>query len=273
MIGWPRWWTARTARAIPDSLWSGTLNRLPFLAALTPMEQTRLRALCGQFLSEKQFEGAHGLVVDDAMALLITAQAVRPLLHLTPPDVPPRKVLAWYDDFVGIVVHPGEAMATRESMDEDGVVHRWREVIAGEAMDGGPVMVNWTDARRASDTAADGYNVVIHEFVHKIDLRDGQADGCPPLPPGYMGTSSARQARTVWHDGLNGAWQDFRDALERSRRFGAPAPWLDPYGAEALEEFFCVTCEAYFVNRPVFEREFPGLVGLFDAFWRVGWSV
>ena len=25
-------------------------------------------------------------------------------------------------------------------------------------------------------------NVVIHEFVHKLDMADGEADGCPPMP-------------------------------------------------------------------------------------------
>jgi Mlc titration factor MtfA (ptsG expression regulator) len=32
--------------------------------------------------------------------------------------------------------------------------------------------------------AGDGYNVVIHEFAHKLDMRNGEANGMPPLPPG-----------------------------------------------------------------------------------------
>ena len=66
--------------------------------------------------------------------------------------------------------------------DETGVVHDWDEVIAGEAMEGGPVMLSWRDVAQAGATRRDGYNVVIHEFVHKIDMRDGAPDGCPPLP-------------------------------------------------------------------------------------------
>ena len=38
------------------------------------------------------------------MALAIAAQAVLPVLHLG---------LRWYDDFVGIVVHPDEVVARR----------------------------------------------------------------------------------------------------------------------------------------------------------------
>ena len=52
-----------------------------------------------------------------------------------------------------------------------------------------------------------------------------------------------------------------------AERFGGPPTWLDPYGAESLDEFFAVACEAYFVNRLRFETEFPRLAALFDAFF------
>ena len=97
--------------------------------------------------------------------------------------------LAWYDDFVGIVVHPSEVVARRKTTDETGVVHEYDEVLAGEAMDRGPVMLSWQDVLASSVTRDEGYNVVIHEFAHKIDMRGGAADGCPPLPAGFAGTS------------------------------------------------------------------------------------
>ena len=126
--------------------------------------------------------GANGLEITDEIALSVAAQAVLPVLHLG---------LEWYDDFVGIVVHPDEVVAKRTSVDESGVVHDWEEVISGEAMDRGPVMLSWRDVSSAGDRAHEGYNVVVHEFVHKIDMRDGKPDGCPPLP------SLSRQKR--WH--------------------------------------------------------------------------
>ncbi len=52
-----------------------------------------------------------------------------------------------------------------------------------------------------------------------------------------------------------------------AQRFGGPASWLDPYGAEAPAEFFAVASEAYFVNRARFAADFPALLGLFDAFF------
>src|SRR5574337_41699 len=124
---------------ISAALWLGTIGHYPFLAALPLADQAKLRALSALFLQHKEFSGAHGLVVTDAMAVAIAAQACLPLLHWGRP----RQAMAWYDDFVGIVVHPAEAVARRKAMDEAGVVHHYSEVLLGEAMEHGPVMLSW----------------------------------------------------------------------------------------------------------------------------------
>lgn len=248
--------------SIPDLLWQQTLSDYPFLALLESQELPRLRELSGLFLEQKEYHGAQGLVITDQMAVAIAAQACLPLLHLGTGSQP----LDWYDDFVGIVVHPGEVVAQREVVDDDGVVHRYSEVLAGETMEAGPVMLSWQDVSAASSEL--GYNVVIHEFVHKLDLRDGQADGCPPLRAGFRGVTNARQARLAWLATLETAYDDFREQVIRSERFGGEPPWLDPYGAESAAEFFAVASEAYFVNRKRFAHDFGSVITLFDAFYR-----
>lgn len=250
MLGWLR---RRRAREIPQPLWAATLASYPFLADRPPVEVDRLRELAAQFLAAKEFHGAQGLVITDGMALDIAAQAVLPVLHLG---------LDWYDDFVGIVVHPDEVVARRSTTDDDGIVHDWEEVLAGEAMEGGPVMLSWSDVRDAGVAAAVGYNVVIHEFAHKIDLRDGAPDGCPPMP--------STAARRHWLGALEPAFHAFREQVIVAERFSGEPPWLDAYGATAIDEFFAVACEAYFVNRERFRAEFPTLAPLFDGFFRPG---
>jgi len=249
MFGWLR--RRRSGHAIPDDLWHDVLARHPFLAARAEGEISKLRTLASQFLASKQFHGANGFVITDAVALSIAAQAVLPVLNLG---------LAWYDDFVGIVVHPDEVLAKRTVTDELGVVHHYDEVLAGEAMDGGPVMLNWSDVDSAGATAEHGYNVVIHEFIHKIDMRDGAPDGCPPL--------ASRQARRAWLATMQAEYESFREKVIIAERFGGEPPWLDPYGAEAIDEFFAVVCEAYFVNRKRFEADFPALLALLDSFFQ-----
>jgi MtfA peptidase len=147
-------------------------------------------------------------------------------------------------------------------------VHRYSEVVSGEAMEGGPVMLSWRDVEGAGVSAADGYNVVIHEFVHKLDLRDGRPDGCPPLPAGFLGAPTPAAARKAWLAVLEPEFERFREAVIVAERFGGELPWLDAYGAEAIDEFLPVACEAYFVNRDKFTAAFPVLVPLLDAFFR-----
>ena len=240
----------RPARTVPEALWQTVLAHYPFLADRPPAQQQRLRALASEFLARKQFTGARGFVITDEVALAIAAQAVLPVLHLG---------LDWYDDFVGIVVHRNEVLARRVVTDEAGVVHHYTEVLSGEAMDGGPVMLSWHDVEGAGASAQRGYNVVIHEFVHKIDMRDGAADGCPPLP--------TARAHEVWRAVMQAEYDSFREKVIMAERFGGPPPWLDAYGAQSPGEFFAVACEAYFVNRERFAADFAPLVPLFDGFF------
>jgi Mlc titration factor MtfA (ptsG expression regulator) len=256
MFGWLR--SRRAPRVIPEALWLGALRRYPFVAQRSEEDLGRLRGLAARFLATKEFHGAGGFRITDEVALAIALQAVLPVLNLGPKGEP-QSALRWYDDFVGIVVHRDEVLARRTMTDEDGVVHHYNEVLSGEAMDGGPVMLSWRDVATAGATATQGYNVVIHEFAHKIDMRDGLADGCPPLP-----TQAQRQA---WLGLMQSEYEGFREKVIVADRFGGAPTWLDPYGAQAIDEFFAVACEAYFVNRGRFALEFSALLGLFDSFF------
>ncbi len=237
-------------RLIPDALWQQTLAHYPFLVGRPDGDTFKLRALTGQFLAQKQFSGAHGLVVTDEMAVSIAAQACLPILNLS---------LKLYGDFKGIVVHPGAMLARRSVVDAAGVHHFYKEELVGEAMEGGPVTLSWQDAAASSEHLARGYNVVIHEFIHKIDMHDGPPNGCPPLP--------TRKARTDWQAAMQTAYEAFKEQVVMAERFGGQAPWLDAYGATSPAEFFAVAAEAYFVNPARFGADFAGLKTQFDAYF------
>ena len=239
---------------IPIALWMATLSTYSFLTALSAPERTQLKKLSEAFLASKEFSGAHGLQVTDDMAVAIAAQACLPLLHMG------KAGTRLYDDFTGIVVHPGAMLARRHMTDAAGVVHHYTEVLAGEAMSGGPVTLSWEDVATASISADRGYNVVIHEFIHNIDMRSGIPNGCPPLP--------SRIAKVQWQHVMQTNFDHFRERVAMAERFGGETPWLDAYGATAPAEFFAVASEAYFVNRQRFGQEFADLAALFDAFFR-----
>jgi Mlc titration factor MtfA (ptsG expression regulator) len=250
MASWfKRWRTERTLqrRAIPDALWELTLARFPFLHLPDRAEAERLRELATLFLATKEFTGVGGLVVDDAMAVAIAAQACLPILHLG---------LEWYDSFVGIVVHEDAVVARREVVDEDGVVHQYDEELTGEAMHGGPVMLSWRDVADAGESAESGYNVVIHEFVHVLDMRNGDADGIPVL--------ADRTALDEWVRVLGAEYDAFCDRIDA----GYEETLLDPYAAEAPEEFFAVAAEAFFVAPHEFRLEHGALYALLEGYFK-----
>lgn len=248
MIG--RWWRRRldarriSRRAIPDSLWESTLQCYPFLGRRSTADRQALRELTSLFLDEKEFSGAHGLEVTDAMAVAIAAQACLPALKLG---------LGIYARSVGVVVQPGAVLARRQVTDEFGLVHDYHEPLSGEAMEGGPVMLSWEDVAGAGQSAEQGYNVVIHEFVHLIDMAGGSATGMPPLPD--------LQARRHWKMVMEAAYERLCRALESGED-----SFLDPYGAEGLEEFFPLASEAFFVAPESLKAEQPALYELLAGY-------
>jgi Mlc titration factor MtfA (ptsG expression regulator) len=238
-MGWLTDWRRRRVLAkhrIDDALWDRVTGELPFLP-----RSEKLRELALLFLAEKQFSGAHGLEVTDHMRVSIAAQACLPVLELG---------LDWYRGFTGIVVYPGDFRVRRVEADEHGVVHEWDDELAGEAMPGGPVVISWDAA--ANDAQM---NVVIHEFVHKVDMLNGVADGLPPL---HAGMDVA-----AWNAAFTQAYEGFCDAVERGKD-----TWLDPYAAEHPSEFYAVISEAFFEQPAEVRRRYPDVFDQLRLFYR-----
>ena len=214
-IGWLR--GAKDASPLPEELWQSTLAALPFLARLNDDERLRLRLLAEQFLAQKEFTSAGGLVLTDAMCASIAVQGCLPVLNLG---------LECYRDWVGVVVYPDEFVIPRSIEDEFGVVHEYDDIASGEAWEGGPLLISWQDAQMAGE----GYNVVIHEFAHKLDMLNGDANGLPPLHSDMRVQEWASVMQSAFDD-LNRQLDAHPDAETQ----------IDPYAAENPAEFFAVT--------------------------------
>lgn len=233
---------------VPEALWARTLAGLPFLAVLDGAERARLRTLVERFLAEKEFSAVGGLTLTDAICVSIAAQGCLPILN---------RSLADYRGWVGIVVYPDEFVIPRAVEDEFGVVHEYEEVAAGEAWADGPLLISWRDAQMAGA----GYNVVIHEFAHKLDMLNGPADGIPPLPPGID--------RAHWENTLLAAYDEFRAEVEAAEaEDDLDDLVIDPYAAEHPGEFFAVLSEVFFEDPALVHSLWPALYTLFAAFYR-----
>lgn len=258
---------------IPEALWRDALGAMPFLDRLSADESARLRDLCAEFLARHRVGGAAGFEMTDAIATRIAAQACLPVLNLT---------LALYDDLAGVIVYPSAFMVRHSEIDEAGVVHEWDAEMAGEALDaGGAIALSLEDARADADWD-DGGNLVIHEFVHKIDMRDGNANGCPPFLAAFHRGLKARE----WKEAFSAAYADFCgrvDTLEARlpRHFDperedhadlyaelAGTLPLDPYAAEHPAEFFAVASEAFFCWPGPLAAAYPKVYALLAAYFR-----
>jgi len=232
--------------AIPDALWREAVALLPFLAILTDEELARLRSKVVLFLEAKAIVGARGHDVTPLQRVIIAIQACVLVLNLD---------LAYYDGFENIIVYPDEFVPGWEWEDEAGVVHRNDGPLAGEAMPGGPVALSWPDVEAGGDWENSGMNLVIHEFAHKIDMRDGEANGCPPLP--------AVISADFWKRTLTAAYDAFCARIDRGEDTE-----IDPYAAENPAEFFAVLSEVFFADPELLVHEFPDVYAQLAMFYR-----
>lgn len=227
---------------IDEATWRHVTGRLPFLRGLSADELGRLRELAVVFLAEKEMHGAGGFQLTDEVRLSIAVQACLLVLNLD---------IDWYDGWVGIVVYPGEFRVQKEEMDEHGVVHAYDEGLSGEAWAGGPVVLSWEDIGMAET----GYNVVIHEFAHKLHMLHGDEEGFPA--PG-AGMDALR-----WHETLAREYERFCAAVDS----GEPTI-VDEYGADHPAEFFAVMSETFFTDSGILARDFPDLYGQLSLYYR-----
>ena len=227
---------------LDETLWQHVTGSLPFLQGLTDGEGQRLKDCAVLFLDEKQMHGARGFVLTDAVRLSIAVQACLPILNLG---------LDAYQGWVGIVIYPGEFKVRREEMDASGVVHEYDDELSGEAWPGGPVILSWQDV----ELGAAGYNVVIHEFAHKLHMSRGDMDDFPP-PHVHMD-------RERWLAAWDAAYDEFCAEVDRGIN-----TLIDPYASEQPAEFFAVLSEAFFTLPQAVRSIYPELYAQLALFYK-----
>ena len=225
-----QWWRERRrrrwmARPFPDR-WSGWLEvRVPHHSALNRDERRRLRELVSVFIEEKRWEGIDGVVVTDEIRVTIAGQACLLLLGLEHD---------YFRNVDSILIFPrGFLSLPKQRVDAAGVVHESMTPSLGEAWRDGPVLLSWADSLAGGVNPSDGLNVVIHEFAHKLDLRDGVVNGVPPL--------KNRREYARWSEIMRREYDALIDRSEAGR-----ATLLDAYGATHPGEFFAVAVECFF---------------------------
>jgi Mlc titration factor MtfA (ptsG expression regulator) len=210
---------------------------LPWLERLAPERQQALFDLVARFLTGKSITPVHGLTLDDGQRLQLAALACLPLLEFGA-----EGLRGWSQ----VIVYPGAFRVHRQHHDEaTGVVMEWQDELSGESWEQGPLVLSWDDLAAELEDPEAGYQLVAHEMAHKLDALDGAMDGTPPLP-------AARQRE--WARDFQAAYDDFCARVDAGEETA-----LDPYAAEAPEEFFAVTSEYHFSAPSLLATEMPAI--------------
>ena len=217
-------------------------------ASLSPEEQAELHGLTQIFVAEKNWEGVGGLTLTDEIKVTIAAQACLLLLHLPQHD--------FYPNVTAIIVYPAVYKVKNTHIGPDGVHHETPGANLGEAWRDGPIILSWTDALHGGQNPHDGHNVVFHEFAHKLDMRDGYADGVPPL-------YADQQQYDTWAEVMQAEYDRLVEETEDGR-----ADILDDYGAENPAEFFAVATETFFEKSHPLRENHPRLYDVLKSYYR-----
>lgn len=233
---------------------AGVIERDVALARQLPAAQReRLVELAVAFVDAVSWEGASGFVITDEMKVTIAANAVFPVLAH---DLYPYRTVK------AVIIRPRSVRSQgARTGPAAGTLSDRPVVVDGEAAPRtGPVALSWNSVVYDSRHPERGRNVVIHEFAHKIDMLDGDADGVPPL---------RGEALDRWVEVLDDEWRrEFADDEHDA---------LDPYAFTNHAEFFAVASETFFcvptdlmATRPQLYGELRDLYALDPVEWVSG---
>ncbi len=198
------------------------------------------------FLNTKIIAGCDGMEIDDAVRLTIAGNACILALQLPKPIFP---------TFETILVYPGTYVAKRVTH-KDSVRTEHEHTMAGESWYRGPVVLSWDSVIRGSLNPKDGHNVVMHEFVHKLDEQSGAVNGLPVLRD--------HDQFDNWVEVLNNEYSEFLQRVELNiNRI------IDEYGSVSPPEFFAVASESFFEKSVSMKRKLPTLYEQLENYYRL----
>lgn len=234
----------RAPEPLDDAAWSQVRARVHWVDALDDARQQRLRALAGRFLQRKTITPMAPLQLDAVQRAILAALCCLPLLEFGE-----EGLHGWSQ----LIVYPDAFRVNRSHVDAAGVMHEWDDELIGEAWQDGPLILSWADVEADLAEPHAGFCVAVHEMAHKIDVLDGVLDGTPPLP---------RDWQRDWARDFQQAY----DALAAAVDAGEEVP-IDPYAAEAPDEFFAVCSEYHFSDPALLRGTFPAVAGHFERFY------
>ena len=233
-------------RPNPEGLEEVLSRNVGLYSLLPPALQTELHGHINVFLNEKRFRGVGGQEITPEVMFTVAGIACVLLLN---------RESSYFPGFSSILIYPDTYETTQ--VDYDGAVetHR-RSRRAGESWYRGPIVLSWGDVLRGASNSEDGYNVVLHEFAHKLDEENSGTNGLPILGE----TDHYRD----WAEVLGQEYRSLETRVARRKN-----KVIDEYGLTSPAEFFAVATESFFEKSAAMQKRLPDLYGQLKRYYAV----
>lgn len=227
-------------------------NNIPIYSNLPTKLIDELHGRINIFLDEKEFFGCKDLEITDEIRVTIAGSACILLL---------KRDKHCFPGFTTILVYP-DTYVSQEVRYNGNIEINHESVRAGESWYRGPVVLSWNDVLHGTKKNSDGFNVVLHEFAHKLDEENEIMDGLPVL--------RQREHYAEWAEVLSKEYESFQMRVNNGTN-----TVIDEYGAVSPVEFFAVATESFFEKSEHMKKNIPDLYqqlkrfyGLDPAEWR-----
>ncbi len=221
---------------VPESWFDDITAYLPIFPAFSEEEARGFLDHLKILMWEKNWESGPDFELDESIRVVIAAQIARMARGLP---------LSVFDRLSELIIY-GSHFTNPDDEVLPGPLH-------GEAHHFGTVVLSWPGVQEGLEFPCSGYNPVLHELAHILDMSSGYFDGTPLL---HRGEDYETWARVC---------QKYFDAM----RTNPEESFMDLYGAGDESEFFAVATEAFFGLPEIVADEAPDLFAEFRRYYRV----
>lgn len=238
--------TALRSEPLPPGYADVLSRNVALYSALSKDLREQLHGHINVFLAEKRFFGVGGQEITPDVAITVAGNACLLLLN---------RDATYFPGFKSILVYPNTYEVDHVDYD-GGVATQKRSRRAGESWHRGPIVLAWSSVVHGAAIAGDGYNVVLHEFAHKLDEENMGTNGQPIL----------REAGHYqeWAEVLGREYKSFADRVASRKN-----KVMDEYGLTSPAEFFAVATESFFEKSRAMKKRLPDLYDQLVRFYAV----
>ncbi len=209
-------------------------EKIQFYHTLDENQKKEFKQRVQIFLGETLITGIE-TNVDDEIRILVACSAIIPVFSFKDWD---------YSELSEVLIYPSD-------FDESFDFNNKGGNILGMVGIGGAMVLSKPSLKHGFKVNNDKLNVGIHEFIHKIDEKDGSIDGIP---------EKMADRKTI------NKWREIMEIEMKKMEDGDSE--INPYGLTNTAEFFAVVSEYFFENPESLKRKHSELYEILSKIYK-----